>query len=56
MTPERIQEIASELYPFLAANNDKIANDKKRWGEQLTSWSVEEVEGVVAALITKALN
>ena len=56
MTPERVREIAAEFYTFLAAENDDIADNPKRWHEPLTSWSKEEMCGVVAALIQKALN
>lgn len=56
MTPKRVNEIAAEFYTFLAADNDEIASNPKRWTEPLTSWSKQEMCGVVAALIQKALN
>ena len=56
MTPARVREIAAEFYMFLAGDNDSIAANPARWGEKLESWSAEEVAGVVAALITKAVN
>lgn len=56
MTEERISEIASEFYPFLAQDNDEIANDPSRWHEELTSWSMNDIIGVVAALISKAVK
>lgn len=56
MKQERITEIAAEFMPFLTGDNDAIADNPKRWHEEMTSWSGAEAAGVVAALIHKAVT